>query len=336
MYHFCTLFDSSFLTRGLAMYESLRKHCPDFHLYVFAFDEACYAILRRLRLENATVVSLDEFEGPELLAVKPSRSRVEYFWTCTPSIVRYVLDRFEVGACTYLDADIYFWASPAILFAELGDSSVLITEHRYTPKYDHSATLGKYCVQFVTFRNDARANLVLNWWRDSCNAWCFDRVEDGRFGDQKYLDHWPERFDGVHVLKHPGAGVAPWNVQQFDVDEENGAPTCRDKGCGDVFRIIFFHYHHLRFYSHFVVDLGGYQLGRRTKRLLYRPYLDHLQRIGTTLRTDTPRVATHGAAGLKWTDWWSVVRHVKHLCLGNIRLLRGGHIDRDTDDSRAG
>jgi len=322
MYNFCTLFDSSFLTRGVAMYESLRRHCADFHLYVFAFDEPCCAILRGMRLENVTVVSLEEFEGPELLAVKPSRSRVEYFWTCTPSIVRYVLDRFPVGACTYLDADIYFWASPAILFEEMGDNSVLITEHRYTPRYDHSETLGKYCVQFVTFRNDARANSVLNWWRDSCNQWCFDRVEDGRFGDQKYLDDWPERFDGVHVLKHPGGGIAPWNIQQFDVYEEGDAPMCKHKGCGDPFRVVFFHFHHVRFYSHRIVDLGGYQLDRSTKRVLYQPYLDHLQRIGTTLGTDAPRVVTHGAAGIEWADWWNVVSYVKHLCLGNIRVVR--------------
>lgn len=54
------------------MYESLIEHSSDFHLYIFAFDfdYSAYKILRDLKLESVTVISLTELEIDELLDIK--------------------------------------------------------------------------------------------------------------------------------------------------------------------------------------------------------------------------------------------------------------------------
>jgi len=149
----------------------------------------------------------------------------------------------------------------------------MITEHRYTKRYDKSKLSGKYCVQFVTVRNDERGLTALRWWRAQCLAWCYDRHEDGKFGDQKYLDDWPARFEGVHELRHLGGGMAAWNVQQYDIFEEGGRVRGRDIASGAVFDLIFYHFHYLR-----LLDGGRIELGRRTLspevlRLIYTPYI---------------------------------------------------------------
>src|ERR1051325_9889605 len=89
-------------------------------------------------------------------------------------------------------------------------------QHRSREKF------GIYNVGWVSFRNDARGRLVLRWWRERCVDWCFDVVEDARFGDQKYLDDWPQRFEGVHVVQHQGANLAAWNVANHLVTERDG------------------------------------------------------------------------------------------------------------------
>ena len=38
-HEFCTLFDSDYLLKALAMYRSLERHCAAFHLTAFCFDE---------------------------------------------------------------------------------------------------------------------------------------------------------------------------------------------------------------------------------------------------------------------------------------------------------
>ena len=112
----------------------------------------------------------------------------------------------------------------------MGEKSVLITEHRYTKEYDQSRTSGIYCVQFMTFKNDKNGMEALNWWRNACIEWCYSRFENGKFGDQKYLDDWLNRFKGVHSLKNLGGGVAPWNIQQYDLSKKE-------------FELIFYHFH---------------------------------------------------------------------------------------------
>ena len=48
--HFCTLFDSGFLSRGLALYDSLNTvYGEGFHLYVVAFDHDCESLSRYIK-----------------------------------------------------------------------------------------------------------------------------------------------------------------------------------------------------------------------------------------------------------------------------------------------
>lgn len=289
MYHFCTLFDSFYLTRGVAMYQSLEKTGIDFHLYIFAFDDASFKILNQLNFKHATIISLKEFENEKLLEVKPGRTKAEYCWTCTSSTILYVIENFNVPGCTYLDADLFFYSSPSVLIEEMGDKSVLITEHRFTPKYDRSEIAGIYCVQFVTFKNNVEGLKVLKWWVNACLEWCYSRYEDGKFGDQKYLDDWTTRFDGVHVLQHLGGGLAPWNIQQYKYlkRDQNNIMMMEIKS-EKKFQAIFYHFHYVRFYSNDFVDFGWFKLENNIITNFYIPYIKSLKESLKLVREISP------------------------------------------------
>ena len=278
--HYCTMFNSRYLLQGLALYESLKKECSSFHLYVVAFDDACWEILNSLSLERVTIIKLENFESERLLSVKSTRSCGEYFWTSTPYLILYCLKEFQLPSCTYIDADIYFYSDPAALIAEMAeDASVLITEHRYTKHYDRTETSGKYCVQFMTFKNDPQGLKVLHWWYDRCIEWCYAREEDGKFGDQKYLDHWTSLFTGVHELQHLGGGVAPWNVQQYDLSSSQGQTKLFEKSSQIIKPVVFYHFHSFRFLTSHIVDLGSYELDKSVKTYIYGPYIKHLSQL---------------------------------------------------------
>jgi hypothetical protein len=262
------------------MYESLSVHISDFHLFIFAFDELSNRILLNLSLDKVTIVSLDEFETEELKKVKKERSKAEYCWTCTPSIISYVFEKYNVQDCTYLDSDLLFYSDPSILISEMyqHDKNVLITEHRFSciPRLYEEKRAGRFCVQFMTFVNEKSSLIVLDKWRKQCINWCYARYEEGRFGDQKYLDDWPSAYQNIHILVHQGGGIAPWNLGKYVFKKDKNLITGKVKRTGSIFEIVFFHFQYVKFLEDGSFDVGWYLIPTFVKNIFYKPYIKNI------------------------------------------------------------
>ena len=285
MYNFTTLFDRNYLIKGLVLYNSLRKTRRAFTLYVLCMDDMTYDILAALGLKNVRLISLDEFEDAALKSVKPTRSAAEYCWTCTPSLPLYVLQAHpEVHLISYLDADLFFFSDPQPIFDEFGNNSIMIIEHRFPAHLKYLEANGIYNVEMVAFRRDESGLECLKWWRERCLEWCFNRLEDGRLGDQKYLDDWPTRFAGVHVLGHLGAGVAPWNVEQYDVTEVDG------KIMINGYPLVFYHFH--QFYllpnRKYFCSSSVYSRNRAFPMAIYSRYIEEIGQSVAMVRQVAP------------------------------------------------
>lgn len=277
MIYFTTLFDKHYLIRGLSLYESLIKIGIDFHLYIFAFCDESLRVLKELNLEKTTVISLQDFEDSELLKIKGGRTIAEYCWTCTPSVIKYVIEKFNIPYCIYLDADIYFFSSPESVISELTSNySIGITPHRFSNKYKNKEENGIYNVQFMYFKNDINGIKALKWWRERCNEWCYARLEDGKFGDQKYLDDWPTRFQKVKVIEQENIGVAPWNFQNYQYSYEKNEVYQKSKIDGSQSIVIFYHFHNLKIYRNGYIYVFGYNCTKDLILTLYELYKEEL------------------------------------------------------------
>jgi hypothetical protein len=262
---------------------------------VLCFDDETYDILSHLGLPGMRLISEGDFEHGDtcLLEAKADRTRVEYYWTCTPSLPLYVLEHNpEVDVITYLDADLCFFYEPRSIYEELGDGSILIVGHRYAPEHAHLATTcGLYNVGLMAFRRDESALACLRWWRERCLEWCHVRCEAGRFGDQKYLDDWPERFQGVIVLKNRGAGLAPWNLTQYQISFDVDVIKI------DAVPLIFYHYHGFRYVNRWVCQPAapGYSMPRIGSMSLFDSYVRSLRKARQMIRNTTslPSPSTH-------------------------------------------
>jgi hypothetical protein len=283
--HFVTLFDASFLPIGLALYQSLVAHAAPFRLWVVAIDEEVERRLKQLALPDLEVIPLWAIETPELLAVKPGRTRGEYCWTITSFTFGAVLDRDPAAKrVTYLDSDVFFLDDPRVLLRELDDSCkhVLITEHAYAPNYDRSHDSGRFCVQFLCADRSDEARKVIRWWQERCIEWCFARYENGRFGDQVYLDQWPTLFgDKVHIVRQVEKTLAPWNVLHF-----------AQLASGRL-QPVMYHFHSLRLLPGRRARLFKFYDVGPAGMEIYRQYLAALQQAFATLDLAGIQVPVH-------------------------------------------
>lgn len=307
---YCTYFDHRYLAKGLAMIRSLRRHEPDARVWVLCLSGRAEQILRSLAEPGVTIVALVDFEaGDDALAAAKNdgRKTVEYYFTITPSLVRYVFDRApQAEMVTYLDGDLWFFASPEPIYREMGAASVLITPHRFAQSQRHLKRHGIYNVGWLTFRNDAAGSACLDWWRDRNNEWCFDWVDEvhGRYCDQRYLDYFAQKFSGVHVLENRGGNLAPWNVGSSTITKRNG------KVFADSDAVIFFHFHGLKHLAprQFLTIHRNYRapLNDIMRHDLYQPYLKELVAIEDEIKARygaTDDIAVRDQHGGKSTPW---------------------------------
>ena len=58
---FCTLFDSYYLDKGLALYRSLERVSKEFKLFVFCFDDKSFEILNSQNLSQLIAIHHSSF-----------------------------------------------------------------------------------------------------------------------------------------------------------------------------------------------------------------------------------------------------------------------------------
>ena len=274
--YLCTYFDKNYLLRGLALHHSLLSNINDFNLWILCMDDETYNILQKLNLEKVILIRLSQFEDEELKKIKPKRKISEYCWTCTPSLPLYILkNNPKLDMIAYIDADMYFYSSPDEIYNEFGQNSIMIIPHRFSDdQMFREKTSGIYNVGMLIFRNDTYALECLEWWRNKCLEWCFDYYEDGKLGDQLYLNDWPILFKNVCTLKNHGVDVASWNILRYIVTEDESNIYLQEKSSRIKWSLILYHFHGIDIYNFFrkIKIISRKKLPKESQKIIYGKY----------------------------------------------------------------
>lgn len=236
---FLTSCDVNFAARVIALIESLWRWSPEAEITVLCLDEHVGPLLSKSLdrpISTVTISTLIEKE-PRLAALRAERSAWEFYATLKPCVLGWALDRIPEGELlAFVDSDTFFFSSPEPVFDEMRTASIGLSPHRFNDTTAGLCKYGDFNAGFGLWRNDSIGKKCLSDWSEQCLEWCFCRVEGPRFMNQGYLSSWPERYENVVILKHPGENLGPWNAGSHRL--ESGP----DGVLVDGHPLIFFHF----------------------------------------------------------------------------------------------
>lgn len=240
---------------GLAqiLERSIRQYYNDLDFYIIVADE----VTSELRAElPANTLIAREVLGIETAVWEDMSFKYNLTEFCTsikPASFRYFFDKHDYDKAIYLDPDICFFDSLGLIYDMLDKCEILLTPHltqiTSTPRSDapENAWLscGMFNLGFCGLRRGTASKKMIDWWHNRLVESCYIDLYSSLFTDQKWMDFIPSFFtpEQLHVSRHLGMNIAPWNFFERQVIENDGQFYVKYRfGVGENYPLIFVHY----------------------------------------------------------------------------------------------
>jgi glycosyltransferase involved in cell wall biosynthesis len=218
----------------------------------------------------------------------------------------------------YLDPDMQVYGPLNEVDNLLELSSFVLTPHLLEPPSIEESVIsneiagsmvhGVYNLGFFAVKNTREGFEILNWWESRLSKYCKAETSTGVFTDQKWFDISTIYFNSISILKHPGYNVAPWNLAERFLTNENGLIRA------DNFPLKIFHFSsfdykvHIEMLVKFDSSKIALNLARDYKKALERNAKYKLSKIQSLIKS-------------KETEKISVNRLLKNVFIRSIEFI---------------
>ena len=230
--HFYTSININYLPKARILAKSVKQYCPD-SKFSLVFSDVLPKEVDPKKEPFDEIVTIDELGIPveNLKFWIYEHSVVEL---CTAVKGQALVNFLEAGSdkVVYLDPDIAVFEALESLDKLLDENDIVLTPHITYPENSKQGIAdnemsalkhGAFNFGFYAVKNSENGKAFAYWWRDRLDDFCYDKIPDGLFTDQKWGDLVPCLFDGVYIWKDPGCNVATWNISNRTITKtDNG------------------------------------------------------------------------------------------------------------------
>ena len=152
MKEICTVSDFNYLSKGLALYESLIEYSDNFILNYLCIDDKSFKFLKPFETTNLKVWSVNDLLKNDKNLSQLKNNNYRYFCWSLASYFSNFLIKKNNKSVTYIDSDILLHDNIDLILNEIGNKDVGIFRHRQFELTSNRPD-GLYNVGIVFFKN---------------------------------------------------------------------------------------------------------------------------------------------------------------------------------------
>lgn len=242
-----TICSNNYLAQAKILGDSLLNKNPDYKFVIGLCDKLSddidYSFFKNIEIIPVSKINIYCFEE-----IINKYNIIELNTSIKPSFFKYFINRFHnLGSIIYFDPDIQIFNSLSGIEKYLEQDDILVTPHiikplaidDLSPSENLFLNYGIYNLGFLALNPKSKNALdLLDWWEERTLKIGFDRVCQGLFVDQLWINLAPIFFSNVKVVMEYGFNVAPWNLhERYKIRQHSNDYLMEDNS-----KLVFYHF----------------------------------------------------------------------------------------------
>jgi hypothetical protein len=218
-----TICSNNYFAQALVLAKSFLYHHTNSTFFIILADKKHPSAVSND--QNIIIIEIGQIEK-DILNLAKKYDIIELNTAVKPAVFTYLFTQNNFETIIYLDPDIYVYRPFTELLALLVKYDIILTPHALSPipadgkkPFENDfLNFGIYNLGFLALKKTAGVIQFLNWWKERTYTMGYINLALGLFVDQLWMNLVPVYFHNVHILKHPGYNMAPWNLHERKID----------------------------------------------------------------------------------------------------------------------
>jgi hypothetical protein len=242
-----TICSNNYLAQAKVLGDSLLENNPDYK-FIIGLCDVLNSDVDYSEFDNFEIVPFKDINIYNFDEIIEKYDIIELNTSIKPSFFKHFIKKYNnLDKVIYFDPDIEIFNSFSTLDMHLGKNDILITPHIFhpipiddlSPSESLFLNYGIYNLGFIAMNAKSKdAMLLLDWWEERTLKIGFNRVCEGLFVDQLWINYIPIFFSNVKILPEYGFNVAPWNLHE----RSNIELISNEYIMEDNSKLVFFHF----------------------------------------------------------------------------------------------
>jgi hypothetical protein len=242
-----TICSNNYIAQAKILGDSLLEKNPNYKFVIGLCDELSddidYSFFGNIEIIPVSQINIYCFDE-----IIKKYDIIELNTSVKPSFFKYFISKYDnLESIIYFDPDIQIFNNLLLLEKYLESDDVLITPHvlkpigldSLSPSENLFLNFGIYNLGFIALNPKSQNVLdLLDWWEERTLKIGYNRVAEGLFVDQLWINLIPIFFKKVKILTEYGFNVAPWNLHERSTIYKNDDEYIMN----DNSKLVFYHF----------------------------------------------------------------------------------------------